>query len=186
MNTERAFGHIREEAVVAITDTIREDDGTTKVRMFKLDDSDIQRVIGLRPQQTNTYGLPHIEDESDGIVLRTSFHNSHIQRAEINQFKEMVAAIEVPVLEFASMVTVEVSGSFDHSVELEMADLLIDNDMVDSDGNWLGTEDELHDAVKDRLDWMDLDDLGIYYLDLSDLNDAEVSEAHFDDDSLTV
>jgi len=185
MNKERAFGHIREEAVVAITDAITDDEGTTTVRLFKLNDEDIRKIVGLRPQQANTYGLPVIEDESDGIVLRTSFHNNHIERAEIGQFKELVADIEIPVLGLASVVTVEVRGSFEHSVELGMSDLLVDNEMVDHNGDWLGTEDELANAVRDRLDWMDLDDLGIASEYLSDLHDVEVSEAHFDEDGLT-
>ena len=185
MDKQRSIKRIEDERKLLLQDTYMEDGGVTKVKTMEVTEPNLRFMNSLMPQQVHTYGMPTVETENgEGIELRANEVQMHIKRSDIEEFKQMVADVELPTIALPSSLDVSLYGNFSHTVSVDVQDILIDNDMVDSDGNWTGTPEDLHDAVKDKLDYMDLDDLGIYNEYVSDLGEVEITEANFDEHEL--
>jgi hypothetical protein len=142
---------------------------------FTLDERDagvIDRMLRVKREQV---GMPLIDKRDEEVTLTRGMTTLVIGRAEWDEFKAQVNAIDFPKLDVPGQVEVELSIQANHTVTLEASDLLDGDYRFDSDDmTWAGTKDELDDAMVDAVhswDWYgEMEDMlsGFDYVDQVD------------------
>ncbi len=187
MNSEtRKIEVVPDEQELLITDKVVTDNGSVVVKATKVTEPNLRYMNVLLPQQVNVYQTPEVTvEQGEGMMLQSMNVVMHIATSQIEDFKAAVADIEVEVIELPSYISVEVAGTFNHAVQVDLSEMLVDNDgLLDSEGNWIGTRDELDDAIRSRLEWSDLDDLNMMDHRLYDMDSVDMEGAEYDESQI--